>query len=93
MEAQLGNLRRATALIETYRQKSAGEAQRRHAAMLLQELANGYSQQEISARLAKEGISPSSLSSIEKRINRLKDYFMARNIPHLIALAKDMGLF
>jgi len=61
--------------------------------MLLRELANGYSQQEISARLAKEGISPSSLSSIEKRINRLKDYFMARNIPHLIALAKDMGLF
>lgn len=61
--------------------------------MLLQELANGYSQQEISERLAKQGISPSSLSSIEKRINRLKDYFMARNIPHLIALAKDMGLF
>ena len=61
--------------------------------MLLRELANGYSQQEISARLARSGITPSSLSSIEKRINRLKDYFMARNIPHLIALAKDMGLF
>lgn len=60
--------------------------------MLLKELGNGYSQHEISARLAREGISPSSLSSIEKRINRLKDYFMARNIPHLIAQAKDMGL-
>jgi DNA-binding NarL/FixJ family response regulator len=61
--------------------------------MLLRELGNGFSQHEISARLAKEGITPSSLSSIEKRINRLKDYFMARNIPHLIAQAKDMGLF
>ena len=40
MEAQLGNLKRATALIETYRQKSTGEAQRRQAAMLLQELAH-----------------------------------------------------
>jgi regulator of sirC expression with transglutaminase-like and TPR domain len=40
IEAQLGNLKRATALIETYRQKSAGEAQRRQAAMLLQELAH-----------------------------------------------------
>ena len=60
--------------------------------MLLKELGNGYSQHEISHRLAKKGITPSSLSSIEKRINRLKDYFMARNIPHLIAQAKDMGL-
>jgi hypothetical protein len=39
MEAQLGNLKRATTLIETYRQKCTGEAQRRQAAMLLQELA------------------------------------------------------
>jgi regulator of sirC expression with transglutaminase-like and TPR domain len=39
MEAQLGNLKRATMLIETYRQKCTGEAQRRQAAMLLQELA------------------------------------------------------
>jgi regulator of sirC expression with transglutaminase-like and TPR domain len=40
MEAQLGNLKRATALIETYRQKSTGEAQRRQAAKLLQELSH-----------------------------------------------------
>ena len=39
LEARLGNLKRAIGLIETYRQKSPGEAQRRQAAVLLQELA------------------------------------------------------
>lgn len=59
---------------------------------LLEELAEGFSQQEISIRFRENGIKPSSLSSIEKRINRLKDYFDARNTTHLVALAKDMGL-
>ena len=39
IEAHLGNLKRAIALIETYRDKSTGQAQRRQAAMLLQNLA------------------------------------------------------
>jgi regulator of sirC expression with transglutaminase-like and TPR domain len=39
IEAHLGNLKRAIGLIETYRDKSPGEAQRRQAAILLQELA------------------------------------------------------
>ncbi|HVG81068.1 MAG TPA: transglutaminase-like domain-containing protein [Methylomirabilota bacterium] len=39
LEARVGNLKRAIGLIETYRQKSLGEAQRRQAAVLLQELA------------------------------------------------------
>jgi DNA-binding NarL/FixJ family response regulator len=60
---------------------------------LLKHLANGYSQQEIGEIFAKKGLSPTSLSSIEKRLNKLKDYFMARNTPHLVAIAKDMGLF
>lgn len=59
---------------------------------LLHELSEGYSQQEISERFEKHGLHPSSLSSIEKRLNKLKDYFMARNTTHLIAQAKDMGL-
>lgn len=61
--------------------------------LLLKELSEGFSQNEISQKFGKKGINPSSLSSIEKRINRLKDYFMARNTIHLVALAKDMGLF
>lgn len=59
---------------------------------LLHELAEGYSQGEISERFKEHGYFPSSLSSIEKHINKLKDYFMARNTTHLVALAKDMGL-
>lgn len=61
--------------------------------LLLKELANGYSQQEISDIFESKGFHPSSLSSIEKRINKLKDYFMAKNSIHLVAIAKDMGLF
>lgn len=59
---------------------------------LLHELAAGYSQQEISERFQKLGLHPSSLSSIEKRLNKLKDHFMARNTTHLVAQAKDMGV-
>lgn len=60
--------------------------------LLLKSLSEGYSQREISKQFKKDHISPHSLSSIEKRINRLKDALSARNIPNLIALAKDMGL-
>jgi DNA-binding NarL/FixJ family response regulator len=60
--------------------------------LLMTSLSEGYSQQEISKRFKKQGVSPHSLSSIEKRINRLKEALSARNIPNLIALAKDMGL-
>ena len=59
---------------------------------LLNALASGLSQQEIGILFKKQGKSPSGLSSIEKRINRLKDYFIAKNTPHLIAKAKDLGL-
>ena len=39
VEARLGNLKRAIGLIEAWRDKSPGEAQRRQAAVILQELA------------------------------------------------------
>jgi DNA-binding NarL/FixJ family response regulator len=60
--------------------------------LLLKSLSEGYSQQEISKRFKKQAITPHSLSSIEKRVNRLKESLSARNIPNLIALSKDMGL-
>jgi DNA-binding NarL/FixJ family response regulator len=60
---------------------------------LIKELANGNSQHEICGLFEARGRNPSSLSSIEKRINKLKDYFMAKNTPHVVAIAKDMGLF
>src|SRR5690606_10320711 len=59
---------------------------------LLKELAHGYSQEDISKNLKAKGINPSSVSSIEKRINKLKIYFKAKNTVHLIAQVKDFGL-
>ncbi len=59
---------------------------------IIKQLALGLSQPEISRYMEQEGISPYSLSSVEKRINKLKDIFRAKNPAHLVAIAKDMGL-
>lgn len=58
---------------------------------LLKKIAEGLTDKEISDFFSRENITPSSISSIEKRINRLKDLFRAKNKPHLITLAKDLG--
>ena len=55
-------------------------------------LSNGLSQEEISISLKKENISPCSLSSIEKRLNKLRIQFKANNAIHLVAIVKDLGL-
>lgn len=60
--------------------------------LLLTRLAEGLSQSEIREEFLAKGIKPASLSSIEKRVNKLKIYFKAKNTIHLIALAKDMGI-
>ncbi|WP_420570637.1 response regulator [Kordia sp.] len=59
---------------------------------LLKLLSKGMSQDEIATDLKKRSISPNSLSSIEKRLSKLKIYFKANNAIHLIANAKDLGL-
>ncbi|MEM6718623.1 MAG: response regulator [Bacteroidota bacterium] len=59
---------------------------------LLRLLSKGLSQDEIAKDLKKRSISPNSLSSIEKRLSKLKIYFKANNAIHLIANAKDLGL-
>ena len=58
---------------------------------LLKQLANGHSQEEISAYFKKNNISPSSLSSLEKRLNKLRVEFKANNAIHLVAIVKDLG--
>ncbi|MGI9532536.1 response regulator [Lutimonas sp.] len=60
--------------------------------ILLDKLSKGKSQEEISAELKNEGVKPSSLSTIEKRLNKLKIEFKANNAIHLVAKAKDLGL-
>lgn len=59
---------------------------------LLDHLSKGLSQDEISALYRKENIAPASLSSIEKRLNKLRVQFNANNAIHLVAIVKDLGL-
>lgn len=59
---------------------------------LVRLLSNGLSQDEISLHLKESNISPSSLSSIEKRLNKLRIQFKANNAIHLVAIVKDLGL-
>src|SRR5690606_33051175 len=59
---------------------------------LLKHLSNGLLQEEISVDFKNKGYSWSSTSSIEKRLNKLRTYFNAKNATHLVSIAKDMGL-
>ncbi|WP_033960394.1 response regulator [Psychroserpens jangbogonensis] len=59
---------------------------------LLKLLSKGLSQDEISSKLKSKDISPNSLSTIEKRLNKLRIQFKAHNVIHLVATAKDLGL-
>jgi DNA-binding NarL/FixJ family response regulator len=59
---------------------------------LIKYLSNGWSQDEISHLFKKNNIAPSSLSSIEKRLNKLRIQFKANNAIHLVAIVKDLGL-
>lgn len=60
--------------------------------LLLQKLAEGLSNKEISDQYKKEAIIPSGISSIEKRLNRLRIQLKATNTVQLVAVAKDLGL-
>lgn len=59
---------------------------------LMKLVSDGLTQEEIGSVFKEKGISPSSLSSIEKRLNKLKDYFKAKNATNLVAIVKDLGL-
>ncbi|TYP99018.1 DNA-binding NarL/FixJ family response regulator [Tenacibaculum adriaticum] len=59
---------------------------------LVKLLSNGLSQEDISIHLKDNNISPSSLSSVEKRLNKLRIQFKANNAIHLVAIVKDLGL-
>jgi DNA-binding NarL/FixJ family response regulator len=59
---------------------------------LVKLLSNGLSQDKISEALRKNNINPSSVSSIEKRLTKLRIHFKANNAIHLVAIVKDLGL-
>lgn len=60
--------------------------------LLLKYLSDGLTQEEIGDYFKKNHISPNSISSIEKRLNKLKFNFKAKNAIHLVAMTKDLGL-
>ncbi|MEZ4802995.1 MAG: response regulator [Gelidibacter sp.] len=59
---------------------------------LLKLLSEGMSQEDMSDYLKSNDITPNSLSSIEKKITKLRIQFKANNAIHLVSTAKDMGL-
>ena len=59
---------------------------------LLTLLSKGFSQDEISSKLKEKNISPNSLSSIEKKITKLRIQLKANNVTHLVSTVKDLGL-
>jgi DNA-binding NarL/FixJ family response regulator len=56
---------------------------------LVKLLSNGLSKKEISQEFQKRKISPSSISSIEKKQNKLEIQFQANNVTHLVSIFKD----
>jgi DNA-binding NarL/FixJ family response regulator len=60
--------------------------------LLIEQLALGKSKYEISEHFMINDISPASISSIEKRQNKLLVTLEARNATHLISIVKDLGL-
>lgn len=59
---------------------------------LIKQLSKGLSQDDISAFFKTQKIKPNSLSSIEKRLNKLRIQFKANNAIHLVSTVKDLGL-
>lgn len=60
--------------------------------LVLKLLANGLKQNKLPEYLKKHNIPSSSKRAIEYRIDRLKTILNAETIPHLISVAKDIGL-
>ncbi|MEM5540057.1 MULTISPECIES: response regulator transcription factor [unclassified Olleya] len=60
--------------------------------LLIKLLSNGLSQEQIREQLKIDNISPNSLSTIEKKLNKLRIQFKANNAIHLVAIVKDLGL-
>jgi DNA-binding NarL/FixJ family response regulator len=55
-------------------------------------LADGLSQNEIVDTFKNSGKKVASISSVEKRIIKMKASLQARNTTHIVSIAKDMGL-
>ncbi|MEF9480333.1 DUF5932 domain-containing protein [Chryseobacterium sp. 1B4] len=59
---------------------------------LLELLAKGYKQSEISTSLKQHRMIPYGIRSIERRLNELRDSLGAKNNIEMIVICKDIGL-
>lgn len=59
---------------------------------ILELLAKGYKQSEISIEFKKNGVTPSSISIIEKRLKKIKKKFNAKTYFHLAFLLTKEGV-
>lgn len=59
---------------------------------ILRHLSAGTSQDEIVEIFKNSDVKAASKSALEKRLSKLKDFFKANNIVHLVSIAKDMGI-
>lgn len=60
--------------------------------LLLNLLSKGFTQSEIEDHFKQNNITPNSKSSIEKRLNELREIFNAKNNIELIVICKDLGI-
>lgn len=63
-----------------------------HDELLMQLLSKGYKQNQIEDHFKKEGVTPASRSSIEKRLKDLREEFEASTNIQLVAILKDCRL-
>lgn len=59
--------------------------------IIIRKMADGYTQLEVSEILKRQGISPNSVSTIEKEIKRLKKQFKAKTANHLFVILIRQG--
>lgn len=57
--------------------------------LIIRLLKQGFNQQEISDHFKANNIRPSSLSSVEKRLNQIKAYYEARTLYHLACIIEN----
>lgn len=63
-----------------------------HDILILKALAGGLTQSGVSEHFIKMGITPNSVSIIEKRINKMKKEHRANTLFHLALIVKRKGL-
>ncbi|ROH98269.1 hypothetical protein EGI16_21570 [Chryseobacterium sp. G0240] len=60
--------------------------------LLIDYLADGYSQYEIAEKLKERGIKPNSLSSVEKHLNKIKENYEAKSLFHLACILHKLEI-